>query len=146
MNKVNYPVKYAVYPVKELTCSERGNEYEKLVCFIVSKAYVMEEVKYMNNEGKYQKNYKVCFPHIISDQRINYYHVTPNSDVGKDNVIVTSKLFDSYDEALEIKDNKNLLYDSNIVDKYNIMEKEILELEKDMEVNKDNIDTKIKRL
>ena len=137
MQKREYPIKYALYPVKEYRGDDR-REYKELVCFIISKAYVMERNSYLTNTGERKFTYKICYPHTIYDGRVSYLHITPESPVLNDHLNVTANLYDTYEDALEDKDEKNLKYNPNTVDKYNILETEILELENDMNITKNN--------
>ena len=103
----------------------------------------MEKNSYLTNSGERRYTYKTCFPHTIDDGRISYLHITPDSNVLGDHLIVIANLYDSYEDALEEKNNRNTLYSSENIEKYNAYETEILELEKDMVISSEE---KVKRL
>jgi len=111
--KCNYPVKYAAMPIIEQIGWSHGlNELERnydVVCYIVSKCYLLsDKTKYKEN-GRRVKEYEVVFPY----QRVQNYswervipefnllnHACVNSDF-------VEKVFDNYEEALESTTQKN---------------------------------------
>ena len=65
--KYNYPVKYAAMPIIEQVGWSQGlNELERnydVICYIVSKCYLLsDKTKYKEN-GKKEKEYEVVFPY-----------------------------------------------------------------------------------
>lgn len=98
--KYNYPVKYAAMPIIE---------QDDIVCYIVSKCYLLsDKTKYKEN-GEKVKVYEVVFPY----QRGQYYtweRVTPSFNVSNYACInsdFVEKVFDNYEEALEFATQKN---------------------------------------
>lgn len=108
--KYNYPVKYAAMPIIEQVGWSQGlNELERnydVVCYIVSKCYLLsDKTKYKEN-GKNEKEYEVVFPY----QKGQYYswkRVTPSFNNFCTNSDFVEKVFDSYEEALEVATQKN---------------------------------------
>ena len=143
MEKLNYPVKYALLPVKARRKNKEGEEFFIVDCYIISKVYVMEEHRKYLEDGSYGGNYKVCFPYLVYSDGINYDKKTP-IDYKNNNVETVFYLYDTYLEALAEKDNRNVLVSDEIVKKYKPFEDEILELTKDMFVEKEE-KSKIRR-
>ncbi len=120
--KYNYPVKYAAMPIIEQVGWSHGlNELKRnydVVCYIVSKCYLLsDKTKYKEN-GKNEKVYEVVFPY----QKGQYYsweRVTPSFNVFNHactNSDFVEKVFDSYEEALEFVTQKNKkLFDKTLV-------------------------------
>ncbi len=111
--KCNYPVKYASMPIIEQIGWSHGlNELERnydVVCYIVSKCYLLsDKIKYKEN-GKSLKEYEVVFPY----QKGQYYsweRVIPEFNLinyACTNSNLVDKVFDNYEEALEFATQKN---------------------------------------
>lgn len=110
--KYNYPVKYAAMPIIEQIGWSHGlHELERnydVVCYIVSKCYLLsDKTKYKEN-GRSVKEYEVMFPY----QRVKNYtweRVIP--EFGPTNHAYNSdfveEVFDNYEDALEIVTQKN---------------------------------------
>lgn len=111
--KYNYPVKYAAMPIIEQVGWSHGlNELERnyaVVCYIVSKCYLLsDKTKYKEN-GKKEKEYEVMFPYQ-KGQYYNWERVTPSFNVFNHactNSNFIEKVFDNYEEALEFATQKN---------------------------------------
>lgn len=111
--KCNYPVKYAAMPIIEQIGWSHGlNELERnydVVCYIVSKCYLLsDKIKYKES-GKSLKEYEVVFPY----QKGQYYsweRVIPEFNLinyACTNSNLVDKVFDNYEEALEFATQKN---------------------------------------
>lgn len=164
--KINYPIKYAAMPIIEQVGWVHGlNELERdygVVCYIVSKCYLLNDsTKYMAN-GKSVKEYEVVFPYqssingkwektIPTFNLFNYVCTNSNK---------TDGVFDTYEEALVHATEKNeklckktwmwLPCSSDLLEKihekkeefsgrlakYKKLERQMLLYTKDMEVNK----------
>lgn len=110
--KCNYPVKYVAMPIIEQIGWCHGlNELERnydVVCYIVSKCYLLsDKIKYKEN-GKSLKEYEVVFPY----QKRQYYsweRVIPEFNLinyACTNSNLVDKVFDNYEEALEFATQK----------------------------------------
>lgn len=111
--KYNYPVKYAAMPIIEQVGWSHGlHELERnyaVVCYIVSKCYLLsDKTKYKEN-GENEKEYEVVFPY----QKGQYYgweRVTPSFNIFNytcTNSEFVDQVFDSYEEAVEAVTQKN---------------------------------------
>lgn len=107
MEKKVYPVKYALLPVKELVTPDVGNSFYSTIGYIVSKAYVLEKNRIRMNDGKYRSTYKVCFPHLVVDDRVNYLRKEPTSDLRRDNEMAVGDLFDFLEDAEVVREERN---------------------------------------
>ena len=111
--KYNYPVKYAAMPIIEQVGWSHGlHDLERnydVVCYIVSKCYLLsDKTKYKEN-GKMEKEYEVVFPYQ-KGQHYNWERVTPSFNVFNydcTNSDFVEEVFDNYEEALEIATQKN---------------------------------------
>lgn len=111
--KYNYPVKYAVMPIIEQVGWIHGlNELERnydVVCYIVSKCYLLSDITKYKENGKKQKEYEVVFPYQ-KDQDYNWKRVTPSFNVFNyscTNSNLVEEVFDNYEGALEVATQKN---------------------------------------
>ena len=107
--KNNYLVKYCLLPIKEEKHGKIGNEFQTTVCYIVSKAFIVEEYKVNFQSGTSKTTYKACFPYIVNNNRINHLRKLPDDDLARNNEAVVSKLFDTYEDstrALTIRNRK----------------------------------------
>ena len=115
--EINYPIKYAVLELKKRGGWSVG--YEDITQgFIVSKCYVVESNIIYHSDGKNKVTHKVVFPfEDISCLEVSIMNGCQN--IGEENIpsydacnrpypinIVTD-LFDSYEEAKIIADEKN---------------------------------------
>ncbi len=111
--KFNYPVKYATMPIIEQVGWSHGlNELERVydvVCYIVSKCYLLsDKTKYKEN-GKSVKEYEVVFPYQMG-QYADWERVIPTFNLINHtctNSSFVEKVFDNYEEALEVATQKN---------------------------------------
>lgn len=74
--KNNYPIKYALMPIIEQTGWTHGmHELEReygVVCYIISKCYVIKETKKYNINGTTDIKYQVVFPYYLSNTNRKY--------------------------------------------------------------------------
>lgn len=110
--KYNYPVKYAAMPIIEQVGWSQGlNELERnydVICYIVSKCYLLsDKTKYKEN-GKKEKEYEVVFPYQ-KRQYYNWKRVVPsfNFNYNCTNSDFVKEVFDNYEKALEFVTQKN---------------------------------------
>lgn len=115
--EINYPIKYAVLELKEKGGFLVG--YENITQgFIVSKCYVMESNIVYNSDGSNEVTHKVVFPFKnILCLEVSIRNGKQN--IGKENipsydannrpypVNIVTNLFDSYEEAKNIAEEKN---------------------------------------
>ncbi len=109
--KYNYPVKYTAMPIIEQVGWSHGlNELERnydIVCYIVSKCYlVSDRTKYKEN-GTNEKEYEVVFPYQNGQNYNIWERVTPSFNNGCINSNFVEKVFDTYEDALEFTTHKN---------------------------------------
>lgn len=96
----NYPVKYAVMPIK--------NCDEETMINIVSKCYLLSEEKRYDKDGKYKIMYDVFFPYQL-DARC-WKRVEPTFNIYSykcANALEVDAIFDSYESASELAHLKN---------------------------------------
>ena len=112
--KNNYPIKYAVMPIIEQTGWYPGlNELEReygVVCYIVSKCYLVGREEKYNMYGEVDCKYKVVFPYEKDNLYDGLSRVEPEFcliDGMCYNSINVDKVFDSFDEAKEDAEKKN---------------------------------------
>lgn len=112
--KNNYPIKYAVMPIIEQTGWYPGlHELEReygVVCYIVSKCYVVGREEKYNMYGETDCKYKVVFPYEKDNRYGVLSRVEPDFCLmnGRcNNSIDVEKVFDSFDEAKEDAEKKN---------------------------------------
>ncbi len=111
--KNNYPIKYAVMPIVEQTgwapgLNELVREYG-VVCYIVSKCYVVVREEEYNRYGNILYKYKVVFPYKKDNLHRYLLRVEPSYNCyGKcSNATTVDKVFDSFEEAREDAEKKN---------------------------------------
>lgn len=111
--KVNYPIKYAAMPIIEPVGWSHGlheleREYD-VVCYVVSKCYLISDLtKYLEN-GSVIKEYEVVFPYQPAEFD-RWQRVTPRYNLMHGYSINSNKVdtvFDSYDDALIYVTEKN---------------------------------------
>ena len=112
--KNNYPIKYAVMPIIEQTGWYPGlHELEReygIVCYIVSKCYVVGREEKYNRYGNTICEYKVVFSYGKDNQYGDLSRVEPEFCLmnGRcNNSTNVDKVFDSFDEAKEETEKKN---------------------------------------
>lgn len=111
--KNNYPIKYAVMPIIEQTGWASGlNDLEReygVVCYIVSKCYLVGREEKYNRNGNTLCNYKVVFPYQKDNLHRYLLRVEPsyNCDGKCSNSTNVDKVFDSFEEAKEETEKKN---------------------------------------
>lgn len=99
--KYNYPVKYAVMPI--MSDRTYANGYERqLLCYIVSKCYVLKEVTEYDSEGFSKKQYVVQCPYR-KEEFDCWRRVNPDID----DSFYTDKVYDCLKDAIHEKINKN---------------------------------------
>lgn len=110
--KINYPIKYAAMPIIEQIGWSYGlNELEReydVVCYIVSKCYLISDLIKYKKDGSITREYGVVFPYQLSDfskwktvfPEYNIYGQCTNS-------IIVDKTFDSYEDAMQYVERKN---------------------------------------
>lgn len=110
--KNDYPIKYAVMPIERKL---RGDS-RQVVVNIVSKCYVINEVKKHRSNGSSKMYYEVVFPYErMRDIRIRdikyeeWVRIEPSYDFSGQccNSILVHNLFDTYDEALDYVSKSN---------------------------------------
>ena len=112
--KNNYPIKYAVMPIIEQTGWYPGlHELEReygIVCYIVSKCYVVGREEKYNRYGNTICEYKVVFSYGKDNQYGGLSRVEPEFCLmnGRcNNFTNVDKVFDSFEEAKEETEKKN---------------------------------------
>lgn len=112
--KNNYPIKYAVMPIIEQTGWYPGlHELEReygIVCYIVSKCYVVGREEKYNRYGNTICEYKVVFSYGKDNQYGGLSRVEPEFCLmnGRcNNSTNVDKVFDSFEEAKEETEKKN---------------------------------------
>ena len=164
--KINYPVKYTVMPIYEQVgwtpgLHELEREYD-VVCYIVSKCYLIGDFTKYKENGDVVKEYDVVFPYqLIEFDRFKRVEPIYNSTRGCCvNSNIVDVVFNSYEEALDYATVKNkklcentwiyLLCSKDIMDKiqekenefnkrlekYKLLEEQILINTEDMEIGK----------
>lgn len=164
--KINYPVKYAAMPIIEqvgwsMGLHEKVRDYD-VVCYIVSKCYLINESKIYKEDGHVIKEYEVVFPYQYNDfnkwrREIPSYNLIHGNCTNSNKV---DEIFESYDEVLNYVTNKNnelcekswkyMSYSKDFLEKvqekvdsfnmrltkYKLLEEQILLNTIDMETNK----------
>lgn len=111
--KINYPIKYAVMPIIEQTGWSHGlheleREYD-VVCYIVSKCYLINDLTKYKEDGCSIKEYEVVFPYQPSEfnrwkRNIPEYNLIHRYCTNSNKV---DAVYDSYEEALKSATTKN---------------------------------------
>ena len=111
--KNNYPIKYAVIPmIEQIGWSHGLNELEReygIVCYIVSKCYLVEETKKYKADGTVRVKYHVVCPYEY-DEYYKWNRVEPTFNIMHGqctNDIVVDEVYDSLEDARVSKDEKN---------------------------------------
>ena len=131
--KYNYPIKYAAMPIIDQVGWSHGvNELERnydVVCYIVSKCYLVNDKTIYKANGQSEKEYEVVFPYQKTknnrwEKNIPSYNVFNHSCTNSNFV---ERVFDTYEEALNDATHKNkdlcdktwiyLTYTNDLVDR-----------------------------
>lgn len=104
--KMNYPIVYAVMPIKHQTkCIVGSND---VTCYIVSKCHLIGKKTIYKADGKIKDEYEVVFPYQRNDNYWKYeepsYNLMNGRCINSDSV---DAVFDSYEKALEYRDRLN---------------------------------------
>ena len=105
----NYPIKYCLYPMIEKVGKNKDIGGYDVSCYIVSKCYLIGEEKKYTSDGNTKMYYDVVFPFRENENKEWF------RDVPRINPIVHScynsfqvdQVFDTYEEALPLKNTKN---------------------------------------
>lgn len=110
--KINYPVKYTAMPIIEQVGWNNGlNELERnydVVCYIVSKCYLLSDLTRYKEDGQSVREYEVVFPYQLGDYN-NWKRTIPLFNLYSGNSINSNRVnfvFDSYEEALKYATKK----------------------------------------
>lgn len=111
--KINYPVKYTAMPIIEQVGWNNGlNELERnydVVCYIVSKCYLLSDLTRYKEDGQSVREYEVVFPYQLGNYN-NWERTIPLFNLYSGNNINSNRVnfvFDSYEEALKYATKKN---------------------------------------
>lgn len=110
--KYNYPIKYTAMPIIEQVGWTHGlNELEReydVVCYIVSKCYLISDKTIYKDNGKNDKIYEVVFPYQNGNydwkRNVPLFNLINKECTNSDFV---EKVFDNYEDALEFATQKN---------------------------------------
>lgn len=118
----NYPIKYAVMPIYRPPGAWRSGvfhyerNYNEIVCNIVSKCYVIREIKTYNGDGTDVQTFEVVFPfrnYMLNNDHWDYNEI-PNYNFSREcnNGIIVENIFDNYEEAKRKADeiNNHIMY------------------------------------
>lgn len=111
--KINYPIKYAAMPIVEQVGWSHGmHDLERkygVVCYIVSKCYLISDLTKYTEDGCTTREYEVVFPYqhaefnrwkmVIPTYNLIHGHCTNSNKI--------DLVFDSYEEALNHVSIKN---------------------------------------
>ena len=136
--KYNYPVKYTAMPIKEQVGWSHGlHELERdydVVCYIVSKCYLISDRTNYKENGENEKEYEVVFPYQNGQYNNAWERVKPSFNNGCSNSNFVEKVFDTYEDALEFATYKNkkmcneaCIYFPYTKDLYNLISKKTQE-------------------
>ena len=111
--KINYPVKYAAMPIIEQVGWSHGmHELERkydVVCYIVSKCYLISDLTRYTEDGRITREYEVVFPYQHAEFN-RWKRVIPAYNLIHGYCTNSNKIdavFDSYEEALSFVSTKN---------------------------------------
>ena len=163
--KINYPIKYAAMPIIEQVGWSHGlheleREYD-VVCYIVSKCYLISDLTKYTEDGRNVKQFEVVFPYQPGEfsrwKRVVPTYNACGYPIDSNKVDV---IFNSYEEALKYATEKNeklcekswiyLRCTKDIMEKiqekkdefdsklaeYKVLEEQILDNTYDMEIGK----------
>lgn len=134
--KYNYPIKYAVIPMK------RHVAYDKCSCvvaYIAAKCYLISTTQKYKENGKICIEHEVVFPYELDDFHNCYKRIVPSYNIYGPctNSIVVDYIFDTFEEAYiaaQMK-NKEIGYDE-FKDEYSKLEKLVEENTGDLTTSK----------
>ena len=112
--KNNYPIKYVVIPLKQNLESISNFSY-----YIVSKCYVINEVKEYKSNGDISFNYRVVIPYQYNNN-LGWQRVEPrynSSYIKSANSTIVSELFDNIAEAKVKANELNTLMLNQIIER-----------------------------
>lgn len=98
--KYNYPIKYAVLPIKEKEYRD-SDWYD--VCYVIVKCFVLEEKVEHHLDGTNRNKYFVVCPYQRGDSYYDFKKSPPDDYYGE----WVNKVFDTYEDALKEKEYKN---------------------------------------
>ena len=110
--KNNYPIKYTLLPIiNQTSYMHKINKEEKysIVCYIVSKCYLMSEIKKYNQNGMIDEEYQIVYPYIYNESNL-WIREEPNFNIISGNCtnsVIVNQIFNNYDDAVEVKNEKN---------------------------------------
>jgi len=115
--KINYPIKYAAMPIIEQVGWTHGlhqleREYD-VVCYIVSKCYLISDLTKYTSNGSKNQEYEVVFPYQETEFN-RWQRIIPEYNFMNGSCINSNKVdlvFETYEDALKhsITKNKNLI-------------------------------------
>ena len=106
--KYNYPIKYAIMPIKSEPTY--GNNYEsETLCYIITKCYLLKEYIKYDSEGFGNKTYEVQFPY--RKEEYGWKRIVPYTGES----YLVDKVYDSLEDAChDTKIKYNELIDDQI--------------------------------
>ena len=123
-----YPIKYVLMPIFKQNSEEKTDD--NIMCYIISKCYLVnEEKKYFPN-GTYKTNYQVVFAFSSDDYDV-WVKQSPVFDTNEKclNSVIVNQIFNSLDLALSVKKQKN--YELLAKEFNNISEEKCIEIRKE---------------
>ena len=108
--KYNYPIKYAVMPIKEKEYRD-SDWYD--VCYVIVKCFVLEEKVEHHADGTKRNKYFVVCPYQRGDSYYDFKKSPPDDYYGE----WVRNVYDTYEEALEEKNKRNIDMEPFILDK-----------------------------
>ena len=110
--KVNYPIKYCAMPIMEQVGWINGvyglERKDDIVCYIVSKCYLISDLTKYTESGNTIKQYEVVFPYK-KDNFDRWQRIIPSYNLYGNcmNANKVDVIFDSYEKALNFVMIKN---------------------------------------
>ena len=123
---LNYPVKYAIMPIVEITGWNTYREFEKeydIVANIVMKCYLINKTKTYFGDGTSETKYEVVFLYDRKnpDYLDQFETVIPRYNLTSQkctNSIFVNQIFDNFKEALTVAEIENeKVFDNQLVKK-----------------------------
>ena len=105
--KNNYPIRYALVPMIE-EWWEKGERVGKIVAYIVTKCYLVNETKKYERNGNVEVRYHVVCPYQYLDFDI-WRRVEPKFNINREccNGFITDKVYINFEKAIDAKNKKN---------------------------------------
>ena len=139
---VNYPIKYALMPLRVDVTMEGHLKYYFVAGYIVSKVYVKEETIRYNKNGNKEEEYIVLYPNRVKVDEYEFLDIDPQIEFLDEQVeLTTPKVFNNYEEARKSREEKNKKF-PNIYD-YLETEDELLNRTRDMLTKEEQINREI---